>query len=139
MKHYLAVLFLINGFLVSAQSVTGIWKTIDDETGEPKSYVEIYEENNKVYGKIVKILNPERANANCIKCKGTKKDKPVLGMQIINGLTKNGNIYENGQILNPENGKVYDCTLMLTENPNKLRVRGYIGFFYKTQYWIRIK
>ena len=139
MKYVLHLLVILNSLVLTAQSVTGTWKTIDDETGAAKSYVEIYENNGKIYGKIVKILNPDRVDAKCIKCEGANKNKPVLGMQIINGLTKDGDTYEDGEILNPENGKVYDCTIKLTSNPDKLRVRGYIGFFYKTQYWQRVK
>jgi uncharacterized protein (DUF2147 family) len=129
---------LLTMFSVSSQNVFGKWKTIDDETGDEKSIVEIYERNGKIYGKIIEILNPSRKNAVCNDCEGDKKDKPILGMLIIEDLTKDDDIYDGGNILNPSNGKVYKCTLKLEENPNTLQVRGYVAFFYKTQYWQRV-
>jgi uncharacterized protein (DUF2147 family) len=123
---------------VSSQNVFGKWKTIDDETGDEKSIVEIYERNGKIYGKIIQILNPSRKNAVCNHCAGENKDKRIVGMVIIDGLTKDDNVYEDGNILNPSNGKVYKCRLKLEEDADILQVRGYIAFFYKTQYWQRI-
>lgn len=136
---YLSLLFfgLQLGF---AQSVVGKWKTIDDETGEAKSIVEIYEQDGKIYGKVVDILNPAKKNKLCDKCKKEKKNKPVLGMVIIEGLTKKGNEYKRGSILDPEKGKEYSCKIWLDENDsNKLYVRGYVAFFYRTQNWYRVE
>ncbi|WP_420573939.1 DUF2147 domain-containing protein [Kordia sp.] len=122
-----------------AQSVVGKWKTIDDETGEAKSIVEIYEENGKIYGKVVDILNPAKRDGLCEKCKGDRKNKPVLGMQIINGLKKDDDEYKGGKILDPEKGKEYKCKIWLdSDDKNKLYVRGYIAFLYRTQNWYRV-
>nr|WP_282043538.1 DUF2147 domain-containing protein [Winogradskyella flava] len=125
----------ING--MNAQSIFGKWKTIDDETGKEKSIVEIYEKDGKVYGKIIELINPKQKNPLCSKCDGSKKDKPVLGMVIIEGLEKDDDVYNDGTILNPENGKVYSCRLKLDDEKDTLQVRGYVAFFYKTQYWKR--
>lgn len=124
---------------VNAQSIFGKWKSIDDETGKAKSIIEIYEKDRKVYGKIIEIINKDRANAVCDACKGDKKNQPILGMRIIEGLELEDDMYEGGTITNPENGKVYKCTLKLTEDSDTLRVRGYVAFFYKTQYWKRVE
>ena len=122
-----------------AQDVIGKWKTIDDETGEAKSIVEIYKENGKIYGKVVDILDPEKRAGVCEKCKDHRKDKPVLGMKIIDGLEKDDDEYEGGKILDPEKGKEYKCKIWLDEDDkNKLYVRGYIAFFYRTQNWYRV-
>ena len=123
--------------IVSAQGILGKWKTIDDQTGKEKSIVEIYEHNGKIYGKIIKLINPKKKNPLCNKCKGENKGKPILGMVIIKGLDKVDDVYEGGTILNPTSGKVYKCRLKL-ETKTKLQVRGYISLFFKTQYWIRI-
>jgi len=122
-----------------AQDVTGKWKTIDDETGEAKSIVEIYKQNGKVYGKVVEILDPKKRGLTCDKCTGTDKDKPILGLVIIKGLKKDGNEYNDGTITDPNNGKVYKCYIEL-DGPNKLDVRGYIGFSLlgRTQTWTRV-
>ncbi len=122
-----------------AQSIIGKWKTIDDETGEAKSIVEIYEESGKIYGKVVEILNPAKRDGVCEKCGDHRKDKPVLGMEIINGLEKDADEYKGGKILDPEKGKEYKCKLWLdTDDKNKLYVRGYIAFLYRTQNWYRV-
>lgn len=135
------LIIFITYFLFSslvAQSVTGKWKTIDDNTGDVKSVVEIYEDEGKIYGKIIKLTNPKLKNATCIECKGEKKDEPIIGMVFIEDLSKNDDVYEGGRITNPENGKSYKCRIKL-EDSDTLQVRGYLAFFYRTQYWKRIK
>lgn len=124
----------------NAQSVFGKWKTIDDETGDPKSIVEIYEQEGQVYGKIVEILNKDRQDAKCTECDGENKDKPILGMVIIEGLEKEDDAYEGGTILDPNKGKEYKCKIWVDEeNNNMLNVRGYIAFLFRTQEWFRVK
>ena len=141
MKNVIIVfaLSVIASLGLQAQTVTGKWKTIDDETGEAKSVVEIYKQNGKVYGKVVEILDPKKRGLPCDKCTGTDKDKPILGLVIIKGLKKDGNEYNDGTITDPNNGKVYKCYIEL-DGPNKLDVRGYIGFSLlgRTQTWTRV-
>ncbi len=136
--------FIIFAFFATAglfaQDVTGKWKSIDDETGEAKSIIEIYKKDGEIYGKIVEILNKDRQDAKCTECDGANKDKPILGMVIMNGLEKDGDEYNGGTILDPQSGKTYKCLIEL-ENANKLKVRGYIGFSLlgRTQYWNRVQ
>ena len=137
-KHFLILVFLVS-FSGQAQDIFGQWKTIDDQTGEAKSIVEIYKRDGKVFGKIVSILNPEVKDALCLKCEGEDKNKPVLGFELIKNMTKEGRYYKNGTIFDPEHGKKYKCRLMLTENPDILQLRGYIAFLYASQYWQRVK
>ncbi len=123
-----------------AQSIEGKWKTIDDETGEAKSIVEIYQKDGKIYGKVLEILNPAKRDGICEKCKGDRKNKPVLGMIIIDGLSKDDDEYSGGKILDPEKGKEYKCKLWLdSDDKNKLYVRGYVAFLYRTQNWYRVE
>ncbi|MAZ72859.1 MAG: hypothetical protein CMC70_06905 [Flavobacteriaceae bacterium] len=140
MKHILSTIAIVvfTVTTLSAQSVIGKWKTIDDNSGEAKSYVEIYERDGKMYGKILEIFNKERADALCTKCEGSDKNKPIKGLVIIRDLEKDGNEYNGGKILDPENGTFYKCYIEL-EEPNKLKVRGYVGLamFGRTQYWVR--
>lgn len=121
-------------------SVIGKWKTIDDETGKAISVVEIYEKNGKIYGKVVDILNPKDKGKTCVNCSGEDKNKPLLGLVVIKGLTKEGDEYTNGKILDPKHGKLYKCYISC-EGPDKLKVRGYIGvsLLGRTQYWHRVK
>lgn len=117
--------------------VVGIWQTIDDETNKVRSLVELTINDGKLFGKIIKLF-PQSGESNdpiCDKCKGAKKDQPILGLQIVEGLKFNKNQWKNGEILDPNNGKTYDCKIWLEDG--KLQVRGYIGFFFRTQEWIR--
>ncbi|WP_395043587.1 DUF2147 domain-containing protein [Flavobacterium sp.] len=132
-----AVLFLQLSF---SQSVIGKWKTIDDETGKEKGIVEIYEKNEKIYAKIIEILDTEHRDKKCELCHGEDKNKPILGLTFIKGLKKDGNEYNGGQVLDPKNGKIYRCYITLI-GKDKLKIRGYIGIslFGRTQYWYRVK
>jgi uncharacterized protein (DUF2147 family) len=136
----IAALFFTTIFYAQNQTVIGKWKTIDDETGKAKSIVEIYEKSGKIYGKVAEILDLEHKNNVCSNCSGSDKNKPILGMIIIKGLTKEGDEYTNGKILDPKNGKTYKCFITL-ESKDKLKVRGFIGIslFGRTQYWYRAK
>ena len=127
-------------FYAQSNSVIGKWKTIDDETGKPKSIVEIYEKSGKIYGKVVDILDAEKKKNLCTSCPGEDKNKPVMGLVIIKGLSKDGNEYNAGKILDPVTGKTYKCFLAL-DGSDKLKVRGYIGLslFGRTQTWQRVK
>ncbi len=122
--------------LFAAGTIVGKWKTIDDETKKVKSYVEIYEKNGVYYGKITKLVGKSQ-DTKCDKCKGSKLNKPIVGMVFVWGLKKDGNDYEGGKILDPNNGKTYTCKMRF--QGNKIRVRGYIGWFYRTQYWHKVK
>lgn len=134
------MLLLISFVQVQAQDIVGTWKTIDDDTGKVKSHVQIYEKSGKYYGKVVKIIDQTRGeNPLCTECEGSKKNTPILGMTIINGLEKKGASFKDGSILDPENGKTYDCKLWVNEdNPALLMVRGYILMMYRTQTWQRL-
>lgn len=110
----------------SYAQIEGKWKTIDDETGSEKSIVEIYKKaDGKYYGKISQLLSkPE--NPNCVNCKDDRKNKPLIGLEIIRGLEKDGNSFSGGTITDPKSGKTYKCTV--TREKDKLNVRGYVGF-----------
>lgn len=141
MKKLLLTLSLVVLSVVTAmaQDVTGKWKTVDDETGEAKSIVEIYKQNGKIYGKVIEILNPAKKGLKCEKCPGADKDKPIEGLVILKDLKKDGDEYNGGTIMDPNNGKVYKSYIKLNGS-NKLDVRGYVGFSLlgRTQTWSRV-
>jgi len=124
---------------VSGQSIIGKWKTIDDETGKPKSVVEIFEKNGKLFGKIIKLFREPNEDQDpvCDKCEDDRKNKKVIGMEVIRDMVKDGSEWEDGTIMDPKKGTVYDGKLWL-ENGN-LQVRGYILFLYRTQTWLPYK
>jgi len=127
----------MSSFLLGQPSIVGLWKTIDDESGKEKSVVEIYEKGGRYYGKVVKVfVEPEdEQNPTCDECDDDddRYGQPVIGMEIIRDLKKDGDEFEDGTILDPENGSVYDCKIWIEDN--RLKVRGYIAFLFRTQTW----
>ncbi|MBL7542379.1 MAG: DUF2147 domain-containing protein [Bdellovibrionaceae bacterium] len=126
----------------SAASPVGIWKTVDDETGHVKSLVEITESSGELKGKIVKLFRKpdEDQDPRCEKCEGDKKDKPILGLDILWGLKKDSDAkWSGGEIMDPKKGKIYSCKMEVIDDGKKLRVRGFLGFSLlgRTQTWER--
>jgi uncharacterized protein (DUF2147 family) len=134
-----AMLFLAGSLW--AGSPVGKWKTFDDETKEAKSIVEIYEVEGKFEGRVVQILTPGEENKICEKCPGENKNKPINGMIILRDLTAGDGEYSGGSILDPNNGKIYSCKIMVEDEGSKLKVRGFLGFALlgRTQYWHRVE
>ena len=126
----LSLVFMLMAVTALAQSPIGKWKTIDDETNKPKSIVEIYEKDGKLYGKVIKLFREpgEEQNPKCDECDtdDPRYMQPVIGMEILKGLEKDDDEWEDGEILDPKNGSIYDCYIEL-EGPDKLKVRGYLG------------
>jgi len=123
-------------------SPVGLWKTIDDETKQEKSYVRISESGGAVSGKIEKLLDPAKQDAVCDKCSDERKDKPVLGMTIIKNVKRDATDatrWDGGEILDPNNGKTYKVRLTPQDGGKALEVRGFIGPFYRNQTWIRVE
>ncbi len=122
-------------------SPVGVWKTIDDQTGKPKSLVRITENDGELKGKVEKLFRApdEDQNPKCEKCEGPLKDQPIVGMTILSGLKKDGDDYAGGQITDPANGKTYKSKLSVADGGKKLNVRGYIGMpmLGRTQTWLR--
>jgi len=138
LKPIISFLFLFLFVSMNAQSPVGVWKNYDDKDGKEKSHIEIYEKNGKLCGKVIKLL-PGATLTNCVKCQGAKKGKSLVGMDILWNLTKVGNTYDNGTIIDPKSGKEYDCKIEL-DGKDQLNVRGYMGvsIFGKTQIWKRV-
>ena len=122
-------------------SPVGVWRTIDDATGKPKSIVEISEVNGEVTGKVREILQSDKGpNPVCDECEGERKNQPVIGMTIIWGMKKDGDVWDGGTILDPKNGKTYGCKLTPAADGKTLQVRGFKGFSLlgRTQVWERV-
>lgn len=126
----------------AADSPVGRWKTIDDETGKPKSIVEIQQAaDGSLTGKVVEILQSDHGpNPLCTECEGERKDQPITGMTILWDLKPDGEqVWSNGTILDPAKGKTYRSKARLLDGGNKLEVRGYIGIeaLGRSQTWVR--
>ena len=131
---------LAAGSALAADSAVGRWKTIDDDTGKPKSIVEITQAaNGTVSGRIIELINPSKPNPTCDKCSDDRKGKPITGMEIIRGMRAAGaNKWSGGSILKPDEGKVYKSKMELIEGGRKLQVSGCIAFICKSQVWERM-
>ncbi len=127
--------------MAQTDSPVGTWQTIDDHTGQPKALVQIAQDGNGSFsGKVIKGLGPnDQPDRRCTACTDARKDQPILGMTIINDMKKDGDGWDHGQILDPENGKIYKCKMHLEDGGNKLVVRGYIGvsLLGRSQTWVR--
>ncbi|BDD01713.1 DUF2147 domain-containing protein [Persicobacter psychrovividus] len=119
-----------------AQSPFGRWITVDEVSGEHKAIVEIYQQDGLMFGKIVDILVGDK-DILCKECPGDQKNQPLLGMVIIKSMKQQGDTWAGGEILKPENGKMYDGKIW--REGDHLMVRGYLGFLYKTQQWLPFK
>jgi uncharacterized protein (DUF2147 family) len=135
------LLIVISPLAAAELSPVGLWKTIDDNSGQPRGLVRIREINGRFEGRIEKIF-PKPGDdpaPKCDKCDGTRHNQPVLGMTILSGLTKQGEEYQGGEILDPETGKIYRVKMKVAEGGKKLEVRGFIGvsLFGRSQIWLR--
>nr|WP_298486719.1 DUF2147 domain-containing protein [uncultured Maribacter sp.] len=140
-KEVVIILFLLVVNLGQSQSIFGKWKTIDDRTGLPKGVIEIYKKDGLMYGRLIKVLEPGKENMLCGKCEGDLKDKPVLGMTIIDAAKENEDGEWKGKTLfDPEQAMTFRCKIWLNpDNENELKVRGYLAFIYRTQTWVRVE
>lgn len=136
-----AMLALVASVACAEASPVGLWKSIDDKTKEERSLVRISDSGGVLSGVVEKILDPAKANAVCESCPDARKDKPIVGMTILNDVRKAATepYWEGGQILDPANGKTYKVRLTPQEDGKRLEVRGFIGPFYRNQYWVRVQ
>ena len=129
------------GAALAQATPAGLWKTIDDDTKQEKSVVRITDNGGTLVGKIEKLVDPNKQDSTCDKCPDARKDKPVLGMTILEGVKKSPDevYWDGGTILDPNNGKIYKVRLTPKDAGKTLEVRGFIGPFYRNQQWIRVE
>ena len=137
-------LFLVFSNMVIAQNLSpvGLWKSIDDKTGKPRSLIRINENNGEYSAAIEKgLLATDTGDAICDKCTDDRKNQKLIGMIIAKGLKKSDAQYDGGEILDPDNGKIYRCKMKLDETGNRLEVRGFIGISLlgRSQIWNRVE
>jgi uncharacterized protein (DUF2147 family) len=120
----------------------GLWQSIDDATGKPRSEIRISESAGVFTGRIERSLLPTTPGEVqlCTLCPDDRKNKPLIGMEIIRQMKagSDAQTWEGGEILDPDKGKIFKLRLQLQEGGKKLQVRGYIGPFFRNQTWIRI-
>jgi len=144
-KKFFALLCITSATAFAQMTPVGLWHTIDDETNQPKGEIRIVEKDGVLIGTVGRALKEDpKAKPNCDKCEDDRKGQPIIGMEIIRGLKRDGKPEENlwaggGKILDPTNGKVYTVKIVPIEGGKRLQVRGYIGPIYRTQFWNRVE
>ena len=126
----------------SYDTPVGRWWTISDVTGKYNGTVEIVDHGGELLGQVIAGRNPATFGTElCSKCPGDRHNKPMKGLLVISGVRRDGDVWDGGEILDPDTGKTYRVKLKLIEGGKKLLVRGYIGFslFGRTQTWTRIE
>ena len=137
-----ALLLLAGTGAFAQMSPVGLWRNIDDKTGEVKAEIRIVEAGGVVNGRIEKLLRKDaKPDEKCIECRDERKGQPMVGLEIIRGAKKaeGKDIWEDGRILDPENGREYRLRLTPAEGGAKLDVRGSFGPFGRTQTWVRVQ
>lgn len=120
------------------QAAVGHWQVIDDE-GKPNGQVDIYLVNGELFGKVTQLRPGRRPSDICVKCPGDLKDHPILGLVVFRNFRPQDDIWANGTVVDPDNGKEYKAKIW-TVGHDKLRMRGYLGISLlgRTQTWIRM-
>ncbi|MEJ1171850.1 DUF2147 domain-containing protein [Variovorax sp. CCNWLW235] len=144
MKTTLAAIVLaaISATAMAQSTPVGLWRNVDDKTGEAKAEIRIGEANGALIGRIEKSLRKDtKPDAICDECTDDRKGKPIAGLEIIRGGKKaeGKDVWEGGKILDPENGKEYRASFTPIDGGKKLEVRGYLGPFWRTQTWNRVQ
>lgn len=141
----IGLIALLLGAPACAQTASpvGLWQSVDDVSGKPKALIRITEHKGVLEGRIEKLYRApgQDPNPRCLRCEGARHNQPVVGMVFMSGLRKDGEEYSGGEILDPDDGKVYRSKLELREGGRKLRVRGYIGvpMLGRSQVWVRLE
>ena len=119
----------------------GVWQTVSDKTGEVTSLVRIYEERDRLFARVEKVLVTEGVPKTCERCRDERKGQPLVGLLIMRNMKKDGNEYNGGDVLDPENGKVYRAKMKLDSTGTRLTLRGYVGIslFGRSQTWRRVE
>ena len=118
-------------------SPVGYWMNVSDKTGKAEGVIQIWEDKGEYHGKLVKLFDPK--DTVCTKCEDDKKNKPLIGLEIIWGVHRDGDLWDGGKILDPDSGEIYRVKLEMADGGQKLKVRGFIGFALlgRTQTWTR--
>lgn len=140
-----AAMLLLAPILALAQvdggSPVGLWRTIDDATGKPRALVRLFEMDGRIFGRVEKgLTTPTAADEVCDLCTDERRGLPKIGLIIIRNMQRDGDVWGGGDILDPDNGKVYRCRLRVVDDNRTLEVRGFIGFSLlgRTQVWERV-
>ena len=124
-----------------AASPVGLWRTVDDKTGRESGAVRVFEAGGALYGRIERITDPARAGLSCTLCEDDRKGKPLIGLDIMRGMKRDGDVWDGGTVLDPQTGGIYKGSMRLDDGGRKLVLRGYIGISLlgRSQTWLRLE
>jgi Uncharacterized protein conserved in bacteria (DUF2147) len=142
MAGLVALVAAVNPAAAAEPSVSGLWQKIDEETGKTVGWFLFFERGGSYEGVIAKLfLRPGDApNPICSHCQDDRKNAPLLGIPLIRGMKRNGMVYEQGKILDPRDGNVYQAMMRVSPDGHDLTVRGFLGFVFlgRDEVWHRL-
>ena len=124
-----------------AQDATGLWRTVDDRTGQPKGEVRIFSRDGSLYGQIVHVFDRKDAASRCDACRDDRRGQTIEGLIILRAMKRVDGEYRGGDILDPDTGRVYRCKMRLIDGGQRLALRGFLGvsLLGRTQTWTRVQ